>query len=193
MCVCVCVWEVESKQHAIHYASIGGIMGAAIGRRRVEPLSSTWSFRGSFCVEGKVSIRGHEFSILFRLIWRAIWFHDPVTNQLVNKLGWLRGGKFMRLIFFFFFKGFEQIWIRFETRIHNVIDFTFTVYLYGVEFKLLFFFSFFLFLVNFYRGFDPRRRSFKELVYIRKINIVYSRLEERVLNLWLNEITRSCD
>lgn len=100
--VCVCVW-VESKQHAIHYASIGGIMGAAIGRRRVEPLSSTRSFRWSFLRGGKSF---DTWTWIFDLIspdLTAILFHDPVTSQSENKLGWLRGRKFVRFILFFFF------------------------------------------------------------------------------------------
>lgn len=136
------VW-VESKQHAIHYASIGGIMGAAIGRRRVEPLSSTWSFRGSFLrgVEGKSF---DPWTWIFDLIspdLTAILFHDPVTSQLENKLGWLRvkGNLCVLFSFFFFLKGFEQTWISFEFIIWFDFHFTlFTVYLY-VEFKLFFF------------------------------------------------------
>lgn len=133
---CECEWNRNNTRFIMPLS--GGLWGRQLVAGGSNHFPQLGRFEGVFCVgwREKVSIRGHEFSILFRPYLTAILFHDPVTSQLENKLGWLRvkGNLCVLFSFFFFLKGFEQTWISFETRIHNMIWFSFYTF-YGVPLR----------------------------------------------------------
>lgn len=68
MYACVCEWNRNNTRFIMPLSE--GLWGRQLVAGGSNHFPQLGRFDGVFCVEGKVSIRGREFSILFRPIWR---------------------------------------------------------------------------------------------------------------------------